>query len=67
MKNKDDGKDHIGKYLVALGGLGSIGYLIFSILTSNTTEAQKYFAITIVIFIALILYIELVIKKMVKS
>lgn len=58
------------KYLAALGGIGSVGYLIFSILTASTetvSEALKYFSVTIVIFIALILYIELVVKKGVKG
>ena len=66
MTKKKNGKEDFLKWLGALAGLGSIGYLILSILTSSVTEAQKYFAVTILIFIILILYIELVVKKSVK-
>ena len=61
-KKKDNREDYL-KWLLAVGGIGGIGYLIFAILTSNVTEAQKYFSVTILFFIILILYIEIVVKK----
>ncbi len=63
----ENGKENILKWVGALVGIGSVGSLILTILNSNASEALKYFAITIVFFIALILYIELVVKKTVKE
>lgn len=44
-------------------GLGTIGYLIYSILNSNSSEALKYFAVTIVLLIIVFWYLQEKIKE----
>ncbi len=51
-------------FIGAISAIGGIGYLMFSILESRVmSEAQRYFALTLVLLILLLLYIEFVVKK----
>lgn len=51
-------------FIGAVSAIGGIGYLMFAIIESGKiSEAQKYFALTLIIFILLLVYIETVIKK----
>lgn len=63
MAKKEIWKDNLIRFLGTLGGVGGVGYLIFQILMAPISEAKKYFAVTIVLFIILLIYIELVVKK----
>jgi hypothetical protein len=52
------------EFIGALSSIGGIGYLLFSVMESRLmSEAQKYFALSLVIFIIIIAYIELVVRK----
>lgn len=47
-------------FVTALSAIGGIGYLMFNIMHSPfMSEAQRYFALTLVLMIILVLYIEL--------
>ena len=51
-------------FIAAISAIGGIGYLMFSIMESSMmSEAQRYFALTLVLMILLVLYIEVVVKK----
>lgn len=45
-------------YFTALAGLGAIGYLIYSILTSMLPEAQKLFVVNVVLLLCYAIYAE---------
>lgn len=51
-------------FVGAISAIGGIGYLMFAIMESGQiSEAQKYFALTLILLILLIVYIEIVVRK----
>jgi uncharacterized membrane protein (DUF2068 family) len=53
-------------FFAAVAGIGTLGYLVYAIFTSpkeTITEAQKYFVLTVLIFIVFYTYLELVFKR----
>ncbi len=55
-----------GRWKSFVGGIsaiGGIGYLMLAIMESGKiSEAQKYFALTLILFILMLIYIETVVK-----
>jgi hypothetical protein len=52
------------RFIAALSAIGGIGYFLFSIITSPMlSEAQKYFGLTLVLFVLMIVYIETVVRR----
>lgn len=48
-------------FIGAISAIGGIGYLMLAIMESGKiSEAQKYFALTLILFILLLVYIETV-------
>ncbi len=52
------------QFIAALGSLGAVGYLIYELLTSQfLTEAQRYFGITLVLLMLMVIYTETVVTR----
>ena len=50
-------------FVGGISAIGGIGYLMLAIMESGKiSEAQKYFALTLILFILLLVYIETVVK-----
>ena len=52
------------RFIAALSAIAGIGYFLFTIIESPVlSEAQKYFGLTLVLFVLMLVYIETVVKK----
>ncbi|RLI98280.1 MAG: hypothetical protein DRO99_01115 [Candidatus Aenigmatarchaeota archaeon] len=52
------------RFVAAVSAIAGIGYFLFSIMESSMlSESQKYFGLTLVLFVLLIVYIETVVRK----
>ena len=52
------------KFVAALSAIAGIGYFLFAIIESPMlSEAQKYFGLTLVLLVLMLVYIETVVRK----
>jgi len=52
------------RFVAALSAIAGIGYFLFAIIESPMlSEAQKYFGLTLVLFVLLVVYVETVVRR----